>query len=148
MFSIFRDYLSYKNYMNCCIGRDAESVNHDVRGLVACAVWLTEPSPALKAFRPAITAMRNASAIITGSEATAIAVFTSTASAPISIASAAGRCAKACINYHRHAALLDDDFKHVAGYEAFVCAYGAASGITAADPASSEACTARGRPGM
>ena len=46
-------------------------------------------SPASKAARPASTAIRKAAAMRFGSFATAIAVLTSTASAPISIASAA-----------------------------------------------------------
>ncbi len=61
----------------------------EVRGLVATAHDETIPNPALYAILPAITACRKASAIATGFPATAIAVLTRTASAPISIASAA-----------------------------------------------------------
>jgi len=58
-------------------------------GLVAEASSPRDGSPASTASRAHSTAIRNALAIRTGSPAAAIAVFTSTASAPISIASAA-----------------------------------------------------------
>jgi hypothetical protein len=60
-----------------------------VDGLVAEAPDLVSARPISRASRPASTALRKACAIRLGSEAIAIAVFTSTASAPISIASAA-----------------------------------------------------------
>src|SRR5437870_560910 len=60
-----------------------------VSGLDAWAESLSRPSPARYARRPARTPRPNAAAISTGSPATAIAVLTSTASAPISIASEA-----------------------------------------------------------
>ena len=47
------------------------------------------PRPASYAMRPASTACLNATAMATGSPATAMAVFTKQAEAPISIASAA-----------------------------------------------------------
>src|ERR1051325_4638972 len=60
-----------------------------VKGLVALAVSLTEGRPVSNATRPASTAHLNAWAMRRGSLATAIDVLTSTASAPISMASAA-----------------------------------------------------------
>src|SRR4030095_5721652 len=60
-----------------------------VSGLVALAVSCSAAKPTSYAMRPASTASLKASAMRFGSSATAIAVFTSTASAPISIASAA-----------------------------------------------------------
>src|SRR5213076_3114021 len=60
-----------------------------VSGLVAAAALNFSASPISRASRPASIAFLNAFAIRIGSEAIAIAVLTSTASAPISIASAA-----------------------------------------------------------
>lgn len=58
-------------------------------GLVADAAVVCGASCASYAMRPASTAILKATAICTGSCVTAIAVLTSTADAPISIASAA-----------------------------------------------------------
>src|SRR6185312_9396413 len=57
-------------------------------GLEASAVSRSSISPASRAARPASTPSRKARAIAAGSSARAIAVLTSTASAPSSIASA------------------------------------------------------------
>src|SRR5882757_1570684 len=64
-------------------------VRNPVNGLVADAALSLSANPISRASRPASIAFLNAFAMRTGSEAIAIAVFTSTASAPISIASAA-----------------------------------------------------------
>jgi hypothetical protein len=64
-------------------------VKNPVNGLVADAVPSFSANPISRASRPASMAFLNAFAIRTGSDAIAMAVFTSTASAPISIASAA-----------------------------------------------------------
>ena len=61
----------------------------DVRGLVAAALTETAASPASHADLPPRHAWANASAIREGLPAAAMAVFTRTASAPISRASAA-----------------------------------------------------------
>src|SRR4029453_18545716 len=66
-------------------------VRNPVSGLVADAAFSFSANPISRASRPASMAFLNAFAIRTGSEAIAIAVLTSTASAPISIASAACR---------------------------------------------------------
>src|SRR5207245_10410579 len=60
-----------------------------VSGLVAAAALNFSAKPISQASRPASIAFLNAFAIRIGSEAIAMAVLTSTASAPISIASAA-----------------------------------------------------------
>src|SRR5205823_9524847 len=60
-----------------------------VNGLVAAAALSFSANPISRASRPASIAFLNAFAMRTGSEAMAMAVLTSTASAPISIASAA-----------------------------------------------------------
>ena len=62
---------------------------NDVNGLVASAVLSFSANPISCASRPASIAFLKACAMRTGSDAIAIAVFTKTASAPISIASAA-----------------------------------------------------------
>src|SRR6266487_1472188 len=64
-------------------------VRKPVSGLVAAAELNFSARPISRASRPASIAFLNAFAMRTGSEAIAIAVLTSTASAPISIASAA-----------------------------------------------------------
>lgn len=64
-------------------------VRNAVRGEVAFAVWEISDKPSSKAVRPASTACLKAMAIFSGLEAMAMAVFTRTASAPSSIASAA-----------------------------------------------------------
>ena len=64
-------------------------VKNPVNGLVADAALSLSANPISRASRPASMAFLNAFAMRIGSDAIAIAVFTSTASAPISIASAA-----------------------------------------------------------
>src|SRR6185369_15709286 len=68
---------------------DPRQSRNAVNGLVGLARSAAAAIPVSNAARPASTAMRKALAIRVGSEATAMAVFTSTASAPISRAWAA-----------------------------------------------------------
>ena len=70
--------------------------------------------------RPASTASLNARPISTGLGDTAIAVFTSTAAAPISMAAAAGRGPDSGIHDYRDVILFNDDLQQVAGHQPFV----------------------------
>ena len=72
-------YLLYSSFKKAVSGELASAINP-----LLCA-----PSPASNAILPASTAFLKATAIASGSPATAIAVFTRQADAPISIASAA-----------------------------------------------------------
>src|SRR5262249_3547631 len=92
-----RDYhhLSTQRKLNCCGQFDKFSQpcacdrKKSVSGLVAAPVRSFSARPISRASRPASIALLNARAMRTESDAIAIAVFTKTASAPISIASAA-----------------------------------------------------------
>ena len=92
-------------------------------GYVAEAVVRFSARPISRASRPASTALRKACAIRTGSDAIAIAVFTRTASAPIS--KRLGRLAwraEAGVDDDRHGRLFDDDFDLRARFDAAVAA--------------------------
>ena len=98
-----------------------------VSGLVGEAVKDGAGRPISYASRPASTALRKARAMRTGSAAMAMAVLTSTAAAPISMASAAWLgSAEAGIDDDGDAGLLDDDLDLRAGLDAAIAADGRA----------------------
>ena len=81
-------------------------------------VWQVLPSNAV---RPASTASLNGRPISTGLGDTAIAVFTSTAAAPISMAAAAwGGSPDSGIHDYRDVTLFNGDLQQVAGHQPFV----------------------------
>ena len=92
-----------------------------VSGLVGAALSCAPGRPNSKASRPHWTAVAKARAMRQGSLATAMAVFTRTASAPISIASAAwlGAPMPASID-DGNGGLFDDDAKLLARFEAAI----------------------------
>ena len=114
-----------ENFFNIGMSCNSFHITHSrkkpVSGLEALAFLLAPAGPDKYAIRPASTASLNAKAISAQFSAVAMAVFTRTASAPISIASAAceGR-PKSGVNHYRDIRLLDNNFKGSTSFQSLI----------------------------